>query len=109
MTGFNSLFIALKPTVQGNCEIQAVMGPDTIRFANLEPVDAAAPLKGKPAAETGGSLTTALLDSAEALTADVWNIYYLQDQLAGQKNMQFKLTNNVGTNNTIEFGFMRLV
>ena len=38
MTGFSSLFIAIKPTNGGNYAVKAVMGPDTVSFANLNPV-----------------------------------------------------------------------
>ena len=109
MTGFSSLFIAIKPTNAGNYATEAVMGPDTIRFANLEPVNAAAALKGNAARTNISSLASALIDSSEALTADVWNIFYILDKLGNQKNMQFKITNNSGGSSNIEFGFMRLI
>ena len=35
MTGFNNLFLAIKPSNQGSYAMQAVMGPDTNRFANF--------------------------------------------------------------------------
>ena len=109
MQGFSDILLALKPTAGGNCVINAVMGPDTVRFANLEPVNAAATLKGKPAAEVGSSLISVLLDTSESLTADVWNIFNIQAQLAGQRNMQIRIVNNSGQASTIEFGFMRLI
>ena len=109
MTGFSSLFIAIKPTNAGNYATEAVMGPDTIRFANLEPVNAAAALKGNADRTNISSLASALIDSSEALTADVWNIFYILDKLGNQKNMQFKITNNSGGSSNIEFGFMRLI
>ena len=109
MTGFSSLFIAIKPTNAGNYATEAVMGPDTIRFANLEPVNAAAALKGNADRTNISSLASALIDSSEALTADVWNIFYILDKLGHQKNMQFKITNNSGGSSNIEFGFMRLI
>jgi len=109
MTGFKDVFIALRPTNGGNCAITAVMGPDTQTFANLTPVNAAATLKGtiksNPAA-----FSNLFSDSSESLTADVWNIFPIGDgELAGQKNMQFKVTNNSGGNSDIEFAFMRVV
>jgi len=109
MTGFKNLYIAIKPTRGGNVDITAVMGPDTNRFANLEPVNAAAQLRG--VGFSGQPEARNLFnDDSEALTADVWNIFYIgADTLAGQKNMQFKVTNNAGGNSDIEFGFMRLV
>jgi hypothetical protein len=109
MAGFEDIFVAIKPSNGGNCAIQAIMGPDTESFANLTPVNAAAGLKGKPAAEVGSSLLTLFLDSSESLTADVWNIFIIQSQLRNQMNMQFKITNNSGGASDIEFGFMRVV
>jgi hypothetical protein len=109
MTGYQDLIIAIKPSNGGNVSIQAVMGPDSVSFANLSPVNAAAGLKGKPAAEVGSSLLTLFLDSSESLTADVWNIFIIQNQLRNQKLLQFKITNNSGGNSDIECTFMRMV
>jgi beta-phosphoglucomutase-like phosphatase (HAD superfamily) len=51
-----------------------------------------------------------LLDSSETLVADVWNIFMIKEgQLANQKLLQFKITNNSGDISTIETAFMRLV
>jgi len=76
MTGFNSIYIAIKPSAVGNYAIAAVMGPDTNTFANLSPVDAAATIRiALPSRLPDDSLDFALNDSQEALTADVWNIF----------------------------------
>jgi len=110
MSGFADLFIAIKPSRGGECALEAVMGPDTNRFANLEPVDAAAGLFGSLESRLGDfTLDRLFKDSAQALTADVWNIFIFQERLAGQKMMQFKITNNSGGISTIEFAYMRLV
>ena len=107
MTGFNDIFIAIKPTNGGNYAIAAVMGPDTENFANLRPVNAAAVLRGNRA---GTQLASDLLfDTAESLTADVWNIFYVGMNLKGQKLLQWKITNNSGGESDIECAFMRLV
>ena len=108
MTGFNSLQIAIKPTNGGNYAIAAVMGPDDFSYANLRPVNPAALLKGvvDPREET---LELLMNDSAESLTADVWNIFMIQDRLANQKLLQFSITNNSGGESTIETAFMRVV
>jgi len=108
MTGFTKVFIGLKPTNGGNCKIEAVMGPDTETFANLQPVDAAAPLRGTYD-QIGNTIGNLLVDNVETLTADVWNILSVDNLLADQKNMQFRVTNNSGGTSTIEFGFMRIV
>ena len=109
MTGYTDLFIAIRPTRSGHCAITAVMGPDTNNFSNLTPVNAGSTLKGtiksNPAA-----FSNLFSDAGESLTADVWNIFPIGDgELAGQKNMQFKVTNNSGGNSDIEFAFMRVV
>ena len=107
MAGFEDIFVAIKPSNGGNCAIQAIMGPDTQPFGELSPVNAAAGLKGKPAAEVGSSLLTLFLDSSESLTADVWNIFIIQSQLRNQMNMQFKITNNSGGSSDIEFAIFK--
>jgi len=106
MTGYNDLFIAIKPTNAGNYGISAVMGPDTNPFANLTPVAAAAELKG---AVARNDLDNILVDSNDGLASDVWNIFYIQNRLNGQKNMQFKITNNSGGSSDIQFAYMRVV
>ena len=110
MTGFRSVAIAIKTTRNGNYAFDLVMGPDTVRFANLSPVNAGARLRmlnGSPS--TTPTFTNILEDGAENLGSDVWDVFYLYDRAAGQKNMQFRVTNNAGGNADIEFGFMRLV
>jgi len=106
MTGYSSLFIAIKPSDGGAVVIDAVMGPDTNAFANLTPIDAAARLKG---AITTGSTTDLFIDGSESLTVNVWNIFYIKGTLENQKNLQFKITNNAGSNSDIEFAYMRMV
>ena len=106
MTGYNDLFIAIKPTRSGNYAITAVMGPDTVSFANLSPVNAAATLKGSL---TGTSLGEILNDSSEALTSGKWDIFIIQDRLRNQKLLQFKITNNSGGDSDVEVAFMRVV
>ena len=83
------------------------MGPDTTPFANLTPVNSGTTLKGSKA--TNSDLNNLLLDSSEAMTANVWNIFYIFNSLKNQKNLQFKIVNNAGGNADIEFAFMRVV
>lgn len=111
MSGFTSLFIAIKPSNGGNCKFEAVMGPATESFGNLAPINAAAILKGIFLSDGVGSTTfgTLVQDNTESLTADVWNIFYIEGRLADQKALQFKITNNSGGASDIDFGFMRLV
>lgn len=106
MTGYSDIFLAIKPTNGGNIAISAVMGPATVSFANLSPVNAGATLKG---AVRRNDFDTVLLDSADSMTADVWNIFIIQDQLKHYKTLQFSMVNNSGGISTIETAFMRLV
>ena len=110
MTGFSDLLIALKPTRGGNLATTAIMGPDTTPFANLTPVDAGGVLRGASLPQNStADLQPLFEDAAQDAPVDVWSIYILQGVVAQQKNLQFKVVNNSGGNNTIEFGFMRLV
>jgi len=109
MTGFNDLFLAIKPTNGGAYAIEAVMGPDSNSFANLSPVNPAASLRGL-IGYNENTFSTLFSDSAETLTADVWNIFMLNlDRLKDQKLLQFKITNNSGGSSNIQTAFMRLV
>ena len=108
MTGFCDVMIAIRPTRSGGYGIEAVMGPDSLSYANLSPVNAASTLRGNPS----GDVTTfkdLVADSSETLVDDVWNIFIIQDKLRNQKLLQFKITNNSGGESDIETAFMRLV
>ena len=112
MTGFNDLQIAIRPSNGGNYAITAVMGPADLAYANLRDVDAASSLRGTtdqsyPAG--AAAFHDLFTDTAEALTADVWNIFIIGKRLANQKLLQFKITNNSGGESDIETAFMRLV
>jgi hypothetical protein len=109
MTGFTDIFIALKPTNGGNYLIHAVMGPDGLSFGGLSPVNPAAILRGNITFTADDTIDNLLADGAEALTADVWNIFYIGNRLANQKLLQFKITNNSGDISTIESAFLRVV
>jgi len=109
MTGYQDLFIAIKPSNAGNYAMEAVMGPDSNSFANLSPVNAASVLRGLISTSTGEyGMGSFFSDAAEAL-ANVWNIWYIGTRLQNQKLLQFSITNNSGDISTIETAFMRLV
>jgi hypothetical protein len=109
MTGYNDLFLAIKPTNGGNYAVQAVMGPDSNSFANLSPVDPAATLLGTMAQSNPVDFEALFNDGAQAMTADVWNIFVIGSTLRNQKLLQWKITNNSGDISTIETAFMRIV
>ena len=112
MTGFQDMQIAINPSNGGNFAIQAIMGDNggTEKYANLAPLNSAAPLKGTIDTVVGNNaMDTIFSDAAESLTADVWNIFYIGSRLRGQKLLGFKITNNSGGNSDIETAFMRLV
>jgi len=108
MTGFNNIIIAIKSNNGGNVAITAVMGPATNTFSNLSPVNAGTTLIGTLIGEN--NLIELFSDSSQAITADVWNIFRInQGRLADQKVLQFKITNsNMGESN-IDFAYLRLV
>ena len=109
MTGYNDLFVALKPTNGGTYQLKAVMGPDTNTYANLTPVNPASTLRGLASNRNISVIDEVLVDGGEACTGDVWNIFVIQGVLRGQKNLQFKITNNSGGNSDITFAFLRMV
>ena len=109
MTGYETIVIAIKPTNTGNYAITAIMGPDSISYANLSPVNAGTNLMICSLASADRSIDNAFDDSAEALTADVWNIFIIQGRCAHQKLLQFKIVNNSGGSSDIETAFMRIV
>ena len=110
MTGYNDIFLAVKPSEAGNYAIKAVMGPDSVSFANLNPVNAAATLTGTMAQSTPVDFESLFEDGTVAMTADVWNIFIIGNNLRKQKLLQFKITNNTGSEAaSIECAFMRLV
>ena len=110
MTGYKHLIIAIFTTEAGDYGIKGVMGPQAVDggFAGLTPVNPAAPLRGNIQGLNG--FNTVLLDSAEGMTADVWNIFMVTDVLHSQKLLQIEITNNSGSEAAkIETAFMRLV
>ena len=109
MTGYSDIFIAITPSNGGDIAIKAVMGPNTNYFANLEPVEAAATLEGNIGQTNPQDVTTLFDENATSLTADVWNIFVIQHNLANQKNMQFSIVNNSGGNSNIQFAYLRIV
>ena len=106
MVGYNDIILAIKPSNGGNYAVSAIMGPDSNSFMGLTPVNAAATLKG---AIRRNDWDTALVDSADSMTADVWNIFIIQDQLRNQDLLQFSITNNSGGISNIETAFVRFV
>ena len=110
MTGFCDVFIAIRPTNGGNYATTAVMGPADLAFANLRDVDPNTTLRGAGnLGDDADSFATLFADSAQSLTADVWNIFIIKGNLRNQKLLQFRITNNSGGESTIETAFMRLV
>ena len=107
MSGYNDLFIAIRPTNGGNYTLTACMGTES--FANLTPVNQGTTLKGNVRSIGSESDFEILVSDTESLTADVWNIFMIQERLADQKLLQFKITNASGDVSTIDTAFMRLV
>lgn len=108
MKGFNDLVFAFKPTNGGNYTLKTVMGPDTVPYANLSPVNAVANIQivHNPAND---NLVNALNDTLSA-GANVWNIVSILDgRCKDQINLQIEIGNSSGDASNIDFAFMRLV
>jgi len=108
MTGFTDIQIMIKPTNGGNYAIDAVMGPNTISYANLSPVNSGEFIRGNENT-VGKGFDKVLSDASETMTVDVWNILVIRNVLKNIKLLQFKITNNSGGISTIETAFMRIV
>jgi hypothetical protein len=106
MDGFTSLQVALKVTNGGTYAIEAVFGPDTTRFANLEPISAGTQIK---IIDSIGSVDEAIVNDNIGLVTSWIVLTILKDRVKGQRNMQFKIANSSGDTSDIEFGFRRLV
>lgn len=111
MTGFEDLILAFKPTTNaGTINMKGVMGPDTRTYANLGPVNSAVTLRSAGnISESGAKVFENSLDDSEYLTADVWNIFYVQGRLRNQKNLQIKMTNTDLGNTNFDFAYLRVV
>ena len=110
MTGFSTLIIAIKPTQSGNHAIEARMGPDPNTYANLTPISASQTLRGcYNGIGSEHDLENLFQETAESLTADVWNIFIIQGRLEGQKNLAFSIDNDTGSTENLDFAYMRLV
>jgi len=109
MSGYSDIIVAINPSNAGNYGIDAVMGPGDLSFGDLTPLNAAGTLRGTFNAEAANFVMTQLLsDSSEALTVDVWNLFYIQGRLSNQKVLQFKITNNSGGSSDVQTAFMRI-
>ena len=110
MTGFRDVQVALKPTNGGNYAMTAAMGssgPES--YANLRPLDDAATLIGNEGQANPNDFSSLFVDNAQALTANVWNIFYIGHVLRNQKLLMFSIVNNSGDISTIESTFLRIV
>ena len=107
MDGFTTLQLAFKATNSGNYDISGRFGPDTIRFANLEPIAAGQSIRIIDANTTSDEF---VFDDTINLNNDVWHVFtILADRCKGQLNMQIRVANGSGGSSDIEFGFRRLV
>jgi len=107
MTGYTDVQLAINPTNAGNYAIEAIMGPADLSYGGLTPLDAAAILYG--AGIFGNDLNYRFRDTSQPLTANVWNIFYIEARLQNQKVLQFRITNNSGGSSDIQTAFMRVV
>jgi len=111
MTGYNDIIMAIRTNDAGNYAFTAIMGPGDQSFGGLSPLDAGSTLTGAWMGQNDQSYTFRGLfdDSAQPLTADVWNIFNFVDLLKNQKVLQFSIVNNSGGIATIETAFMKVL
>jgi hypothetical protein len=112
MTGFDSIFIAIKVSNTGAYQLSAVMGPSNSenQFANLTPVASGFTLRGNYNGMGSESDLEKLFDEpSETVSDNLWYVFPIQGRLSDQKNLQFKITNNSGGDSDIEFAYMRLI
>jgi len=110
MTGFQDIQMAIRTTATGNYAMEAVMGSDgTQSYANLSPLNDATILKGTMSQTIPVDIESLFGDGAVSLTQDVWNIFYIGSTLRNQKLLQFKITNNSGSQVDVETTFLRIV
>ena len=110
MTGFKHLQFAVKSSRSDTVKLNAVTGPDTVPFANLAPVQAAADCKFMSSSRyVDEAFDNVLNDTSEIMSADAWRLFTILDRAQGQKNMQIRLENNSGDPTDFEFAFRRLV
>jgi len=110
MTGYTDLMLAINVSNTGNYKIGAVMGPDTVAFGGLSPVEPAVLLKGFPIGDDPTDMSALMDDAAENIsTAGTWFIFSIMSRMKHQKLLQFKITNNSGGSSDIQTAFMRLV
>jgi len=110
MTGFQDIQIALRTTATGNYAMEAIMGSSgSQRYANLSPLNDAAILTGTMAQTIPVDMENLFSDGSVNCIQDVWNIFYIGSTLRNQKLLQFKITNNSGSQVDVETTFLRLV
>ena len=84
MTGFSSMYIAIKPNNTGNIALAAVMGPDTKPFANLTPVSSGDNFTRGLLVGTRDDWGDIMTTSGVGVEQNAWNIIYA-DLFTGQK------------------------
>jgi len=110
MAGFRHLQFAIRSNRSDTVGLNAVLGPDTIRFANLSPIAAGTNAKFMSDARyVDETFDNVMNDTSELMTADAWCLFTVLNRFQGQLNVQVKVTNNAGDPTDFEFAFRRLV
>lgn len=110
MAGFRHLQFAVRSSRSDTIKLNAVLGPDTIRFANLSPIAAGTDAKFMSDARyVDEAFDNIMNDTSELMTADAWCLFTVLNRFQGQLNVQVKVTNNAGDPTDFEFAFRRLV
>jgi hypothetical protein len=109
MYGFNKLNIGLKVTRAGDYTFQMLNGGDVDDgYFNLKPVDTTGQLKATIRTDSSTNAFTTILNDQETIgTANVWNIFQVND-LNGFR-LKLKIINQSGGNSNMETAIQRIV
>ena len=108
MYGFSKLNIGLKVSRAGDYNFLLLFGgDDNDSYLNLNPINTAGQPKATIRTDSSTNAFSTLLNDAETIGADVWNIFQVND-LDGFR-LKLKMINNSGGNSNIETAVQRLV
>ena len=108
MYGYNKLNIGLKVSRAGDYNFLLLFGGDADNnYLNLNPINTSGQPKATIRTDSSTNAFSTLLNDAETIGADVWNIFQVNDM--DGFNIKLKIINNSGGNADIETAIQRLV
>ena len=106
--GYNKLNIGLNVSRAGDYNFLLLFGgDDNDSYLNLNPINTAGQPKATIRTDSSTNAFSTLLNDAETIGADVWNIFQVNN-LEGFK-LKLKIVNNSGGNANIQTAIQRLI